>query len=349
MVKLAKVIRYISYITLLLILFSVLSPAALAGNGPAPDNNGKKERAHEALQKKNMVQEENQSGNQSEDETLEQKQFREESMEKKQIKEQLRIQRNNYQASKKNFLSIRKNLRSGNYDEEDLNITREYLSASIDYMIAQLEKVKYNIEQSNGNGTEARITSIEDRINQLQEEKKAIEEAEDLADLTNATESVRGVWNNVKNRTAVETGEAACEKIDGFVNRSGAVSNKIEKEIENLNETGVNTTGLEAKLADYKALMDSARENNEAAKEIHSKENITEEELRKADSYLQNSLEEIKEANQILNEIYGELKQYRVEEPKRDRIRGVPGTELNNTENLTVDESENLTWEGLES
>lgn len=347
--KPAKVIRYTSYITLLLILLSVLSPAALAGNGSAAADNGKNEKKLETLQKKDMVQEENQFRNQSENGTLEQRQFREESQEKKEIKEQLKTKRSNYQTSRKNFLSIRKNLRSGNYDEEDLNITREYLSASIDYMIAQLEKVKYNIEQSNCNGTEARITSIEDKISQLQEEKKAIEEAEDLADLTNATESVRGVWNNVKNRTAVETGETACEKIDGFVNKSGAVSNKIETEIKNLNRTGFNTTGLEAKLANYNVLMDSARENNEAAKEMYSKENITEEELRKADSYLQNALKEIKEANQVLNEIHGELEQYRVEEPKRDRIRSVPGTELNNTGNLTVNESENLTGEELES
>ena len=45
---------------------------------------------------------------------------------------------------------------------------------------------------------------------------------------------------------------------------------KLENEIENLNKIGVNTTELEAKLANYNALMDSARENNEAAKIICS-------------------------------------------------------------------------------
>ena len=187
MVKLAKVIRYTSCITLLLILFSILSPAALAGNGAGAGNNGKNEKSLETPPKKNLAKEENQSGNQSENKTLEQRQLREESQERKQLKEQLKIQKNNYQTSKKNFLAIRSQLRSGNYDEEDLEIAKEYLNASIDYMIVHLEKVKYNIEQSNGNGTEARITAIEDRIIQLQEEKKAIENAEDLEDLTNAT------------------------------------------------------------------------------------------------------------------------------------------------------------------
>lgn len=381
MTKFGEVIRYASYITLILILFSILSPSALAGNGAGTGNDNKNEKTFETLQKKDMVREENQSRNQSENKTSENKttervQLREESQERDQLKEQLRIQKNNYQSSKKNFLAIRSQLRSGNYNEEDLNITREYLNASIDYMIAHLEKVQYNLEQSNGNGTEARITAIEDRISQLQEEKQAIEEAEDLEDFVNVTESVRGVWNNVRNSTAVETCQTAGENIDDFVNKSEGISNKIEKEIESLNETGVNTTGLEVKLANYNSLMDSARENKEAAKKIYSKENATEEELQKADDYLQNALQEIKEANQILKEIFGELEQYRNEETSKNRTRNVPETELNNsgsinnTDNSSSDsgislnetensseeennnadnESENSSQEGLES
>lgn len=316
MTKFGEIIRYVSYVSIILILFSTLSPLALAGNGVGADNNAKNEKTLETLQKKNTTQEENQTRNQTENKTLEREQLREESQEKTQLKEQLKTQKSNYQDSKKNFLTIRSQLRSGNYDDEDLEITREYLNASVDYMIAYLEKVKYNLEQANGNGTEARITAIETRINQLQGEKNSIEEAKDLEDFVNATESVRGVWNNVRNRTAVETGQVAGEKIDNFVNNSKVISNKLENEIESLNESGVNTTDLEAKLASYNSLMESARENNEAAKEIYSKENATEEELQNADEYLQNALQEIKEANQILKEIFGALEQYR----EQDRL-----------------------------
>ena len=97
-------------------------------------------------------------------------------------------------------------------------------------------KVQYNLEQSNGSGTEARINAIEERISQLQEEKKAIEKAEDLEDFIKATESVRRL-NNVENRTAVETGQTAGEKIDDFANKSESISRKLEKELEKLNET----------------------------------------------------------------------------------------------------------------
>lgn len=311
MVELKKVIRCTSYLILLLILFSVLSTAALAGNGAGTGNNEKNEKMLETFQKKNLVKEENQSRNQSEKETTERVQLREESQKRAQLKEELKLRRNNYQSSKKNFLAIRKNLRSGNYDEKDLNITREFLNESIDYMIAHLEKVQFNMEQSNGNGTEARIAAIEERISQLQKEKQAIEKAETLEDLRNSTKSVRGVWNNARNGTVVETGQTACEKIDGFVNKSGYMSNKIEKEIERMNKKGVNTTNLESKLANYNSLMDSARENKEAAEDIYNNGNAAEVELQKADSHLQNALKEIKEANQVLKEIFVELKPYR--------------------------------------
>lgn len=332
--KLGKVIHYASCLTVILIVLSILSTAALAGNGAGASNDAKNVKTLETLQKKDLIRENIQARNQTENGTLERVQLQEETQERTQLKEQLKIQKSNYQNSRKNFLAIRKQLRSGDYGDEELGITRTYMNSSIDYMIAHLEKVQYNIEQSNGNGTEARIAAIEDRIIQLQEEKNAIGEAEDLEDLVNATESVRGVWNNVKNRTAVETGQTACESLDKLVNKSEAVSNKLDKEIKTLNKTGINTTELEAKLANYNTLIDSARENNEAAKKIYNEENATQEELQKADNYQQSALKEIKEANQILKEIFGELGQYRIEEASRIRAQNSRETKFNETGNV---------------
>lgn len=347
--KPGEIIHYASYLTLIFILFSVLSPSALAGNGAGTGNADRNGESFETFQKTELLQEKNQEKNQNENLTRGQKQPHEEVQERKQLKEKLNTQKNNYQNSRKNFLIIRSRLRAGNYNEKDLETTREYLNASIDYMIAHLEKVQYNLEQSNGSGTEARINAIEERISQLQEEKKAIEKAEDLEDFTKATESVRGVWNNVKNRTAVETGQTAGEKIDDFANKSESISRKLEKELEKLNETGVNTSELESKLENYNALMASARKNSEAAKEIYNKENATEEELSKANGYLQNALGEIKEANQVLKEIFEELEQYRSEETNRNRARNNPEPEFDDAKNGTENESENSTEEELES
>ena len=345
--KFKKVMRYASCLTVILIFFSLMSTAALAGNGVGAINDAKNEKTLETLPKQELIKEQIQARNQTDNKTLERKQLREEAQGRVQLNEKLKVQKSNYQSSKKNFLAIRKQLRSGKYGDKELGITRVYLNSSIDYMIAHLERVQYNLEQSNGDGKEARIDAIEDRIRQLQDEKKAVGEAKDLEDFANATESVRVVWNNVQNRTAVETGQTACESLDKFVKKSEAVSLKLENEIESLNKTGVNTIALEAKLANYNALMDSVRENNEAAKNIYNKENATQEELQNADNYQQSALNEIKEANQILKEIFGELKQYRSEEANRVRAQNTLGTEFTDTE--TSSEGENNSSSGNES
>jgi len=322
MTKLGEIIRYASYLTLTLILFSILSPAALAGNGVGAGNNAKYENIPEAPQKKDLVSGETQVRNQSENKTLERVQLREITQERSQLKEQFKTQKSNYQMAKKNFIAVRKQLRSGNYDEGDLEITREYLNASIDYMIAHLEKVQYNLEQSNGNGTEARITAVQDRISQLQEEKEAIGNASGLEELATAASSVRGTWNNAKQSAVAETGKTASERIDKLLDKSEDIAERLENEIDAMKEAGIETAELEAKLANYNELMDSAEEKTEAAEEIFEKEDATPEELEEANKYLQNALEEIHEANEVLKEIFGKLEpyreQYRLEEQNQE-------------------------------
>ena len=75
--------------------------------------------------------------------------------------------------------------------------------------------------------------------------------------------------------------------------------------------------------------MDSAREKNDEAKEIYNKENATSTELQKANDYLQSALLDIKNANLIVKEIFGELEQYRIE--KISEAKNIRNTENNNS------------------
>jgi gas vesicle protein len=342
MVKFGKVVLYGSCVTLILIVLSILSPAALAKGGDGTDkDSGMK--SLETVQSR--IKEKVQERNQTENGTLEKEQLREKTQEKTQLKEQLKIQKDNYQTSKQNFLKIRSRLRSGNYNEEDLNTTKAYLNSSIDYMIANLEKVRYNLEQSNGNGTEVRIAAIDGRISQLEEEKKAIGNATGFEDLTNAANSVRSTWNNAKNSTVADTGKTVSEKIENFLDRSENITLRLESEIKAANETGVNTAELEAKMAEYNELMDSAREKNKAAGEILNKEDATQEELEDANEYLQNALEDTRAANEILKEVFNKLEpyreQYRLEEQNKEMTRLDAENINTSADNETEDEDGN--------
>jgi len=332
---------YGSYITVILIVFSILSPAALAKSGNLASKNADvnadvqsletvQAKAKDQIQKINQTRERNQTENG----TLAREQLREVTLERAQIKEQLKIQKSNYQTSKQDFLQIRARLRSGNYDEKDLDTARTYLNSSIDYMIANLEKVRYNLEQSNGSGTEARIAVIDERIRQLEGEKEAIGSAADVEELSIAANSVRGTWNNAKNSTIAETGKTVSERIAQFLDKSEDIAGRLESEITAMNETGVETAELEAKLADYNELMDSAGEKKEAAEEIFDKEDATQEELEEANEYLQDALEDIRDANEILKEIFSELEpyreQYRLEEQNQETAQ-INGEEVDDS------------------
>ncbi|WP_440945000.1 hypothetical protein ACSAZL_12630 [Methanosarcina sp. T3] len=347
MEKLGKVIRYGSYLTVILIMFSILSPAALAKSGNGASKGADEVQSLDTVQTK--IKEKVQERNQTENGTLAREQLRDEIQERTQLKEQLKIQKNNYQTSKQNFLQIRAKLRSGNYDEEDLDTARTYLNSSIDYMIANLEKVRYNLDQSNGNGTEARIAAIDERIRQLEEEKEAIGNAADFEELAIAANSVRGTWNNAKNSTIAETGKTVSERIDLFLDKSEDIAGRLESEINAANETGAETVELEAKLADYNELMDSARENKEAAEEIFDKEDATQEELEEANEYLQDALEDIRDANEILKEIFSELElyreQYRLEEQNQETAQ-TNDEEVDDSSDDEVEDEEDI--EGAE-
>ena len=316
MEKSKRVSHYISCFIIMLLVFGILSATALARNGTGISNGAEDKKPLETFPKKDITEKAHENS-----------QIENGTQEREQLKEELKIQKNNYQKSRQDFLAIRKQLRSGDYGEKELEITRTYLISSIDYMIAHLEKIQYNLEQSNGNSTE--IRTIEDRVSQLQKEKGAIESAEDLEDFTVAAKSVRGTWNNVQNSVDMETGKTASEKIDKCVEKSETFSNKLGKEIESLKATDVKTTTLEAKLASYNALMDSAREKNDEAKEIYNNENATSTELQKANDYLQSALVDIKNANLIVKEIFGELEQYRIE--KTSEVKNIRNTQNNNS------------------
>lgn len=218
-------------------------------------------------------------------------------------------------------------------------------------MITNLEKVRYNLEQSNGSGTEARIAAIDERIHQLEEEKEAIGSASDVEELSIAANSVRGTWNNAKNSTITETGKTVSERIDQFLDKSEDIAGRLESEITAVNETGVETAELEAKLADYNELMDSAREKKEAAEEIFDKEDATQEELDEANEYLQDALEDIRDANEILKEIFSELEpyreQYRLEEQNQENAQ-INGEEVDDSADDEAEDEKDTEEENAE-
>jgi chromosome segregation ATPase len=235
------------------------------------------------------------------------------AQERNQLKDELQFHREEYRREKADFLEIRNHIRAGKLDpnsEEALNATRVYLNSSIDYMIAHLLNVRSNLESSNGNGTEQKILAIDEKISLLEAQKEEIANASSQEDFMLAVRAVRSVWNNAQKTTLKSAGQTVSEKLEQFFEKSEKLSLRIEAEIEILNESGINTANLEAKLATYNSYIKSAQEKKETADSIYNSENVTQENMEKANNYLRQSIGDINKANQILRQIFAELKAY---------------------------------------
>jgi|GEM_PF-364949 len=347
--KISKNFQFLAYLIIMLILLSIIpevSFAAKDSSGHGKSNQDKYMRGDARNSSNNETDDTGDAGDSEADKerrqnnssvkdrnrTLEHKQ------EKKQLREELQVNKQEYNEAKGDFLKIRNLVRAGKLDpnsEEALNATKLYLNSSVNYMIAHLSNVKGNVAYSSGNGTDEKTIDVDEKIKLLEAEKAEIANASSQEELLVVIRSVRGVWNNAEKTSLESAGQTVSEKIGEFIEKSENFSEILGTKVDNLNETGVNTTDLDTKLASYNFYINSAKENKEAADAIYSGENVTRTDMEKANGYLRQSLRDIDTANDIIRQILNELKEYETENGNEIGVEDNQKTALNNTENIT--------------
>lgn len=366
--KKLRILRYLAYFAIILTLLSVLPGGALsAKDSPGQGNENRNQYVRENFKGyTNETDDETDAGNSESDPKKLQNNFSindrnrisEYKQERKRIKEELQLQRKEYQEAKEDFLKIKNSIRAEKLDpnsEEALNATKLYLNSSINYMIAHLSSVKSNMEYSNGNGTEEKIAAIDEKIKLLEAERGEVANASSLKELVATVRSVRGTWDDAQKISLAGSGQIVSEKIGEFLDKSETLSGKLEVNIENLSKAGFDTSDLETKLASYNSYLTSAREKKEAADSIYDDEDVTRENMEKANNYLRQSISDINKANKILREIFDGFKEYETEIANETSIEDNLKTKLSDTKNVNStnnnsgDEIGNLTEEGLQS
>lgn len=340
--KKSGIIRYLAYIIFILILFSILPGEVLAARNLSEDVNGNQYAGENTVDSENIIDSKNNEKDSSEDakdssedakgpeNTGSENMQRENQigiqdqdmisvykLERKQIQEELQLQKNEYRRAKEDFLKVKNRIRTGKLNvnsEEAVNATGLYLNSSISYMIAHLKNVKTGMQHSNGNGTEERIAAIDENIKLLEAEQAKVANASSQQELIVTVSSVRGIWTNAQKASLIGAGQTVSQRIGEFLDKSGNLSENLETEIESLNETGVKTANLEAKLSSYNLYLKAAQEKKEAADSIYNNENATLKDLEVANNYLREALKNVNKANQILKVIFNELKNYHFEE-----------------------------------
>ncbi len=193
-----------------------------------------------------------------------------------------------YLEAKSSFASIKSknpNLNS----EEAIEATKTYLISSTDYMISLLANEEY--------------------IEELEEERENVEAATTRAELADSAKNIKSIWNDARKNRIVASGKVIDDKISKVVKTSDALILRLENEIATMKENGEDVEELEDMLAEYKALMDNAKENQEQARNTYINGNG--ENVREANRYLVQAGKDIKGANGLLRNMLKELKEQR--------------------------------------
>ncbi|MDW5552200.1 chromosome segregation ATPase [Methanosarcina sp.] len=326
--KKSRIVQDLACFTIILTLLSLLVPGcSLAAINSYDHGNGSQNQyMHEdTLVSYNETDNVGESSSSESDVKQEQKNLSTENrsevseykQERKQFEDELQFHKQEYNEAKENFLKIRDRIRAKELDsnsEEAVNATKSYLNSSINYMIAHLSNVESNMEYSNGNETNEKVTVIDEKIRLLEVEKLNVANASSQRELLVVVRSVRGIWNDAEKISLSSAGQTVSEKIGEFLEKSESLSERLGVEIKDLKETGIDTSELEIKLASYISYIKSAQEKKVMADSLYSGENVTREDMRTANNYLRQSLNDISKANKLLREIFVKLKNYETEE-----------------------------------
>lgn len=233
-----------------------------------------------------------------------------------------------YQDSKEKFNNAKEKFNDTKSRENTLALkqaTKDHLNHSIDYSIKRLEMlmIRTQVAEENGNAPFTASENIQEYIDNLEDLKDDVASAETREDVQVVIKEVRNTWQNVDMESKYFTFGTVNNKVDTFIDRSESIADRIQDEIDRLNEAGEDTTELERLLEDYNDALDEAITSHENANELFgehtgfddvgqlSNAGEANQFLRKANVQIRETNQGLREANTILREIFAELKQHR--------------------------------------
>lgn len=233
-----------------------------------------------------------------------------------------------YQDAREQFLDAKNRFNETRSMDDTLALkgaTRNYLNHTIDYTIKRIEafRIRAQVAEENGNAPFVATDNIDDYLEQLENLKDDVAAAETREEFQAAIREIRDIWQHVHLESRYFLLGTMNNRVDAFVERSESISERIEAEIERLNEAGVDTTELQRLLDEYNDALAVALENQEKAVEQFNLHNgfdnngVLEDPtkarqfLSEANRYMREAHQGLRDANLILREIFVELKEHR--------------------------------------
>ena len=217
--------------------------------------------------------------------------------------------------SRQALLNARNQLKNAKTPEEREQLrerlqtrAQEHLVRTIDRMTGRLERLQARIEAAEiqGDIPEGASENIDRYMLRLEGKKLEVENADTPADIISAARDVRGEWGEIRSEIARHTRYMLIARVGNYVEKSEKLSDRLDAEIDKLADQGVDTTSLEDKLDRFDDKIVCARTSHILAKD--ALEDGDPDEVRQA---VRRANVCIRDANQILREIFRELREYR--------------------------------------
>jgi hypothetical protein len=147
-----------------------------------------------------------------------------------------------------------------------------YMIEAIDYAISYLEIVKYNVQLAEKEGFAPYNASdnLQQYINELEQKKVEVQNAETKEELLRVARSIENKWLTIRVEIKYYFGYVLKNRIELFLNKAEELANKLNKEIQALRAQGIETTSLEAKLANFNNYLSQANAKLEKAKQAYA-------------------------------------------------------------------------------
>ncbi|WP_462272106.1 hypothetical protein [Methanohalophilus sp.] len=213
--------------------------------------------------------------------------------------------KDNYENSRNKLLNVKDRVQKGQISansEDVFNVSSVYLNDTINYMVTRLSDTKEDFEDKGV--PEDSIERIDEYIGQFEEQQEKLESAEDRKELAEIARDVRKIWHDASKDLYIFRSLNVLNGVGNYIDKADSISERLESEIERLNESGVNTTEAELMVEDYNTLIENASEYRELALDAEqgSSESL---------AYMQQSVDATRQANDVLRDIMEFLKDHR--------------------------------------
>jgi len=185
---------------------------------------------------------------------------------------------------------------------------RENAATILANLKAQKEEIEANEELSDEEKTEA-VAEIDEEIAEVEEEETALEsESIDESDeaVNERAEKLKAKWMHAKKKLIRNKAKLANARIKGVAQRATVMQEKLDRAIAKLAEKGVDTSSLDAQLAEFSAALDNAEKEYNAAKALIEEakgEEVRKDLPRDVETHLKAAREYVKQAHDIAKEL----------------------------------------------